>query len=93
MGLNFTYFQRKNVVNYGLEILGYSTNFSFHNVVNREISQKENTTEFAAYLKYKWISGNVGKDSTQNRTLTSATVMAVAGIPLQACRELPITRP
>lgn len=69
MGLNFTYFQRKNVVNYGLEILGYATKFSFHNVVNREISQEENTTEFAFYLKYKWISGNIGKDSTQNRTL------------------------
>ncbi len=71
MGLNFTYFQRKNVVNYGLEILGFKTEFSFENSVNRLIEQSENTTEFAAYFKYKWISGNFGgnKDSTTNRTL------------------------
>ncbi|HLG02119.1 MAG TPA: TonB-dependent receptor, partial [Bacteroidia bacterium] len=68
MGLNFTYFQRKNVVNYGLEILGFKTNFYFLNPVNRLIQQEENTTEFAAFFKYKWISGNLGKDSTQNRT-------------------------
>lgn len=69
MGLNFTYFQRKNVVNYGLEVLGYKTNFQFQNAVNRTIEQQENTTEFAAFLKYKWISKNIGKDSLQNHTL------------------------
>ena len=71
MGLNFTYFQRKNVVNYGMEVLGFKTEFSFENSVNRLIEQSENTTEFAAYLKYKWISGNFGskKDSTTNHTL------------------------
>ncbi len=71
LGLNFTYFQRKNVVNYGIEVLGFKTNFSFENSVRRKIEQLENTTELNAYIKYKWISGNIGakKDSTRNRTL------------------------
>ncbi|MBI3509035.1 MAG: carboxypeptidase-like regulatory domain-containing protein [Bacteroidetes bacterium] len=69
MGLNFTYFQRKNVINYGLEVLGYSTDFFFENSVHRTIDQKDNTTEFAAYMKYKWISKNWGKDSTKTRNL------------------------
>lgn len=69
MGLNFTYFQRKNIINYGLEILGYKTNFQFQNSVNRVIEQQENTTEFAAFIKYKLVTGNIGKDSLENRTL------------------------
>lgn len=69
MGLNFTYFQRKNIIVYGLEVLGYKTDFSFRNSVNRLIAQQENTTEFAAFIKYKLISKSFGKDSTQNRTL------------------------
>jgi hypothetical protein len=70
LGLNFTYFQRKNVVNYGIEVLGFKTKFSFENPVHRTITQDENTTEMSAYIKYKWISGNTSKkDSTTNRTL------------------------
>ena len=71
LGLNFTYFQRKNVVNYGIEVLGFKTKFSFENPVHRTIEQEENTTEMSAFIKYKWISGNIGgkKDSTTNRTL------------------------
>ncbi|CAN5432832.1 carboxypeptidase regulatory-like domain-containing protein [soil metagenome] len=71
LGLNFTYFQRKNVVNYGIEVLGFKTKFEFENPVHRTISQEENTTEMSSYIKYKWISGNIGgkKDSTSNHTL------------------------
>lgn len=71
LGLNFTYFQRKNVVNYGIDVLGSKTSFDFQNAVNREIAQVDNTTEFSFYIKYKWISGNIGgkKDSLSNRTL------------------------
>ncbi|MGL4596902.1 MAG: TonB-dependent receptor [Bacteroidia bacterium] len=58
LGLNFTYFQRKNVINYGVEVLGFKTAFSFTNSVNRVISQDQNTTEFAAYVKYKYVSKN-----------------------------------
>jgi hypothetical protein len=69
LGLNFTYFQRKNVVNYGIEVLGYKTVFQFENSVHRKIGQTENTTEFAAYLKYKWVSRDLAKDSLKSRTL------------------------
>jgi hypothetical protein len=69
LGLNFTYFQRKNVVNYGIEVLGYKTVFQFENSVHRKIGQSENTTEFAAYLKYKWVSRDFAKDSLKSRTL------------------------
>ncbi len=69
LGLNFTYFQRKNVVNYGIEVLGYKTVFEFENSVHRKIGQTENTTEFAAYLKYKWVSRDLAKDSLKSRTL------------------------
>lgn len=69
LGLNFTYFQRKNVVNYGIEVLGYTTIFKFENAVRRTIVQEENTTEFAAYFKYKWVSRNMAKDSMKSRSL------------------------
>ncbi len=58
LGLNFTYFQRKNVINYGVEVLGFKTAFSFTNSVGRTIAQDQNTTEFAAYVKYKYVSKN-----------------------------------
>lgn len=69
LGFNFTYFQRKNVVNYGIEVLGFKTIFEFENSVRRTIAQRENTTEFAAYFKYKWVSNNLAKDSLKSRSL------------------------
>ncbi len=58
MGLHFTYFLGKNDFCYGLEVLGFKTNFDFHNIVDRQVAQVENTTEIAAYLKYKIITKN-----------------------------------
>ncbi len=57
-GLAFTYFLGKNEIRYGVEMLGFKTVFDFFNSVNRQISQEQNTTELAGYLKYKW---NLGK--------------------------------
>lgn len=59
LGLNFTYFSGKNQFEYGVELLGFTTSFDFYNSVNRRIEQKENTTELAGFLKYKWILGNM----------------------------------
>jgi hypothetical protein len=56
LGFNFTYFQRKNVVNYGIEVLGFKTDFNFRNSVDRLIQQVQSTSEFAGYVKYKWLS-------------------------------------
>jgi hypothetical protein len=58
LGLNFTYFQGKNEIKYGLEVLGFKTTFQFYNSVNRKIEQVENTTEIAGYFKYKIIAAH-----------------------------------
>jgi hypothetical protein len=56
MGVGFTYFMGKNELNYGLEVLGFTTDFDFSNSVGRHISQNENTTEIGGYVKYKYVS-------------------------------------
>lgn len=52
-GLNFTYFIGDDDVKYGLEVVGFSTDYKFTNEVNRVIEQKQSTTELAFYIKYK----------------------------------------
>ena len=56
MGVGFTYFMSKNELNYGIEVLGFRTDFDLFNSTNRLISQQESTTEIGGYFKYKWIS-------------------------------------
>jgi hypothetical protein len=56
MGVGFTYFMGKNELNYGIEVLGFTTDFDFYNSVGRHLSQNENTTEIGGYVKYKWVS-------------------------------------
>ncbi|MCX6235273.1 MAG: TonB-dependent receptor [Bacteroidetes bacterium] len=57
VGLDFTYFLGKDVVKYGVELLGYETSFDYTNSLNRKIEQKENTTELGGYVKYKMVKG------------------------------------
>lgn len=67
MGLNFTYFFGKNKLKYGLEMKGFSTDYVFYNSINREITQKENTTEIAAYVTTKFLLGkNKSKFKNEN---------------------------
>ena len=56
--LDFTYFIGRNEIRYGLDMLGYKTNFEFYNSVNRRIAQEENTTELAGFIKTKLIGKN-----------------------------------
>lgn len=56
MGIGFTYFISRNELNYGVEVLGFRTDFDFYNSLNRHISQQENTTEISGYVKYKYVS-------------------------------------
>lgn len=58
LGLDFTYFVLDNEIKYGIEVIGFSTDFQYTNTLGREISQNENTTEMAGYFKYKWNRGN-----------------------------------
>jgi len=59
LGLDFTYHIDKNELNYGIEVLGFKTTFDFYNSVNRQISQEENTTELAGFLRYKITAGKL----------------------------------
>lgn len=59
MGFHFTYFLGKDLFKYGVEVLGFKTEFNFTNGVGRIISQIENTTELAAYARYKGSFGRL----------------------------------
>ncbi|HNY59785.1 MAG TPA: carboxypeptidase-like regulatory domain-containing protein [Bacteroidales bacterium] len=52
-GLDFTYFQGKNEIKYGIEMNGFTTNFAFFNDIGQSISQEQNTTELGGFFKYK----------------------------------------
>ena len=57
LGFDFKYFIGDNEIKYGIDVNGFSTDFSFTNSVKREISQEENTTELAGYIDSKIIKG------------------------------------
>ena len=52
---NFTYFGNKQEFNYGVEIKSIRTDFNFTNPFKVNIKNFQNTTELAAYFKYKQI--------------------------------------
>ncbi len=53
LGLTFTYFIGKDEIKYGVEMLGYNTNFNFYNGLGLKIEQEEHTTEIGMFVKYK----------------------------------------
>lgn len=57
-GLNFKYFMGDNEARYGVEVLGFRTDFSFFNSLGRKYQQAQNTSEIAGYFNYRI---NVGK--------------------------------
>jgi hypothetical protein len=52
-GFDFKYFKNDDVIKYGVEVGGFSTDYGFTNSVGREISQTANTTEIGGYIDYK----------------------------------------
>ena len=58
VGFKFTNFIGKNEIQYGFEFIGLNTDFRFRNDFGKNISQQENTTELAGYIKYKFVSKN-----------------------------------
>ncbi len=58
LGLNFTYFSRKNELNYGVDVLGFKTKFDYY-TFRYKITQEQNTSELAGYFKYKIIAGKL----------------------------------
>lgn len=57
--MNFKIFNQQDEVRYGVEVLGFRTDFTFFNSVGREFSQQENTSEIAGYASYKKVLKNV----------------------------------
>lgn len=58
-GMNFTNFKGENESKFGFEILGFTTDFGFTNSVQQRIEQKQNTTEIAAYVQYRYKFGDL----------------------------------
>lgn len=52
-GLSFLYFFGKDELSYGLEGLGFTTDFNYYNSIGRLLRQEQNTSEMAGYIKYK----------------------------------------
>ncbi len=60
MGFDFSYFMGKNTMKYGVEVLGYTTDYVTYSLYgNNKISQKVNSTEIGAYVKYKAVLGKL----------------------------------
>ena len=58
-GLDFKYILGENDIRYGLEVVGFSTDFETFNPLGVKITQEENTTEFGGYVVYKASLGKV----------------------------------
>lgn len=58
--LNFKYFMGSSEARYGVEVLGFRTNFSFFNSLGLPYEQEQNTSEIAGYFNYRF---NLGKAS------------------------------
>ncbi len=56
-GFDFTYFIGKDEIKYGIELLGFKTDYEFANSLGVKVSQSQNTTELSAYVKYKKTAG------------------------------------
>lgn len=57
LGLDFTYFVRQNdEIKYGLQAIGYATDYLFTNSIGLQSSIQQNTTELGAYFKYRFVS-------------------------------------
>ncbi|MFO7617080.1 MAG: TonB-dependent receptor [Bacteroidales bacterium] len=59
VGLEFVYYFGKDQLEYGVETLGFNTDFNYFNSVGRKIIQTQFTTELAAYAKYKMTLGKM----------------------------------
>ncbi len=52
-GLDFSFYNTNSEFKYGIELLGFRTDFEFRNFLGVDFNQIENTTEIATFFKYK----------------------------------------
>jgi hypothetical protein len=58
MGFDFSQFMGKNTLKYGIEMLGYTTDYQTYSVYgHNKIGSKVNSTEIGVYAKYKAVLG------------------------------------
>ena len=57
--LDFTYFGKNNQLNYGFDLNGFTTDFTFRNFVGITLDQNENTTEIGGYVTLRHKAGDV----------------------------------
>jgi hypothetical protein len=57
VGLDFTYFMGKDELKYGIELIGFNTDYQFQIANDLIVEQQENTTEIGGFLKYKLTAG------------------------------------
>ena len=58
MGFDFSQFMGKNTLKYGIEMLGYTTDYQTYSIYgHNRIGSKLNSTEIGAYAKYKAVLG------------------------------------
>jgi hypothetical protein len=55
--VNFHQYYGTNRLTYGIEASGFTTDFNYTNGQYRQIIQKDNTTEFALFTRYKFMVG------------------------------------
>jgi len=58
LGLNLNYYFGKDEFNYGIEMLGFTTDYIFHNSIGVSTNLRQNTTEMSVFMKFK---KNLGK--------------------------------
>ena len=60
MGFDFSQFMGKHTLKYGIEMLGYTTDYLTYSVYgHNKIGSKVNSTEIGAYAKFKAVLGNL----------------------------------
>ena len=60
MGFDFSQFMGKNTLKYGIEMLGYTTDYQTYSVYGHSrIGSKVNSTEIGVYAKYKAVLGKL----------------------------------
>lgn len=57
--LDFTYFGKNNTFNYGFDLNGFTTDFTFRNALGVTLEQNENTTEIGGYVTLRHKAGSV----------------------------------
>lgn len=83
MGLDFTYYLGKNRIKYGMNINGFTTDYSYINSLQRKIYQKESTTEIAGYMTTKLSFGKLKSKHQTSKAASYSKLIIEPGLRIQ----------